>query len=100
MAWIKAAYDSEIGFVDSRIRAVFEMLGLESAVVVFTSDHGEEFYEHGDLTHGQNLYGESVHVPLLLQLPNGSARYGRVKSSCSTLDTIPTFRQLLRHARS
>ena len=93
LAWIKAAYDSEIGFVDSRIRAVFEMLGLENAVVVFASDHGEEFYEHGDLTHGQNLYGESVRVPLLVHLPD--ARSGRVKAPCSTLDIVPTLRQLL-----
>ena len=96
MTWARAAYDSEIGFVDSRIREVFEMLSLEEAVVVFLADHGEEFWEHGDLTHGQNLYGESVRVPLLLHLPHEGAPRGRVKSHVSTLDVVPTLRRLLR----
>jgi arylsulfatase A-like enzyme len=95
LGWIRAAYDSEIGFVDSRIRQVFESLGLEDALVVFTADHGEEFYEHGDLTHGQNLYGETVRVPLLLQLPAG-AKSGRVTVPVSTLDIVPTIRRALR----
>ncbi len=96
LAWIKAAYDSEIGFVDSRIREVFEMLDLDDAVVVFYSDHGEEFYEHGDLTHGQNLYAETVRVPFLLYLPQDGAPRGRVEEHVSTLDILPTLRGLLR----
>jgi arylsulfatase A-like enzyme len=93
-AWIKAAYDSEIGFVDARIREVFESFGLEDAVVIFLSDHGEEFYEHGDLTHGQNIYAETVRVPLFVHLPGG-ARSGRVDTPVSTLDVVPTLRRLL-----
>ncbi len=95
LVWMRAAYDSEIGFVDSRIRQVFESLGLEDALVVFTADHGEEFYEHGDLTHGQNLYGETVRVPLLLHLP-AAAQSGRVPVPVSTLDIVPTIRRALQ----
>jgi len=96
MTWIRAAYDSEIGFVDSRIRALFEMLDLDEAIVLFLADHGEEFYEHGDLTHGQNLYGETVRVPLLLHLPGADAQRGRVSANVTTLDVVPTLRRLLR----
>jgi choline-sulfatase len=95
MTWIRAAYDSEIGFVDARIRALFESLQLDQAVVFFLADHGEEFFEHGDLTHGQNLYAETVRVPLLLYQPQPGARRGRVQANVSTLDIIPTLRQLI-----
>jgi arylsulfatase A-like enzyme len=94
LEWLKAAYDSEIGYVDQHIGMLFERLGLEEAIVVLLSDHGEEFYEHGDLTHGQNLYGETVRVPLLVHLPGGE-RAGHVDAPVSTLDVVPTLRRLL-----
>jgi len=95
LAWFRAAYDSEINFVDARIREAFDMLELDDSIVIFLSDHGEEFYEHGDFTHGQNLYGETTRVPLLVYLPDDETRGGRVKSDVSTLDIVPTVRQLL-----
>ncbi len=95
MDWIRAAYDSEISFVDSRIRALFEMLKMDEAIVFFLADHGEEFYEHGAITHGQNLYGETVRVPLMLSLPGKGTPRGRVKTHVTTLDVIPTLRRLL-----
>jgi arylsulfatase A-like enzyme len=96
MAWIKAAYDSEIGFVDSRIREAFEMLGLEDSIVIFVADHGEEFYEHGKLTHGHNLYTHSMRVPFFIYLPEADAPKGRIETHVSTLDVVPTVRQLLQ----
>jgi arylsulfatase A-like enzyme len=41
----------------------------ENTLLVFTSDHGEEFFEHGVLGHGFSLYQEVVHVPLILHGP-------------------------------
>jgi arylsulfatase A-like enzyme len=93
--WIRAAYDSEIGFVDDHIRQAYQSLGMEEAVVVFLSDHGEEFYEHGDITHGQNLYGETTRVPLLIQLPGDDSPRGRRSGPVSTLDVVPTLRSIL-----
>ncbi len=95
LAWIRAAYDSEIRFVDERIRALFETLALDDAIVVFLADHGEELYEHGDLTHGQNLYAETTRVPLLLRVPGEDAPRGRVSTHVSTLDVVPTLRRLV-----
>jgi arylsulfatase A-like enzyme len=96
LAWSKAAYDSEIGFVDSRIREMVELFDMENAIVVFLADHGEEFYEHRHLTHGQNLYHETMRVPFFLHLPGEDAQPGRVTSHVSTLDVAPTLRRLLR----
>jgi len=93
MTWMRSAYDSEIGYLDSRLREAWEMLGLEDAAVVVTADHGEEFFEHGELTHGFDLHGESTRVPLLLHLP-GAARSGRIAAPVSTLDVAPTLASL------
>jgi len=51
-----AASDAALGDVVSGLRARGLWDGL---VVVFLSDHGEEFYEHGRLGHGKNLYAET-----------------------------------------
>lgn len=45
------------------IRAFVDHSGGRPWLVVFTSDHGEAFGEHGAIHHGQNLYDEQVHVP-------------------------------------
>jgi len=100
LTWIRAAYLSEIGYLDSRMARLAEALDLEQDIVFFLADHGEEFYEHGDLTHGQNLYAETLRVPLLLQLPGEGAPRGRVRANVTTLDVVPTLRALLDLPRS
>lgn len=45
------------------VRAFIEHAGSSPWLVVFTSDHGEAFGEHGAIHHGQNLMDEQVHVP-------------------------------------
>jgi arylsulfatase A-like enzyme len=87
------AYDSEIGYVDSKIKEVFDMYGWNAgAVLILTSDHGEEFYEHGELGHGYNLYSQTIHVPLIiypaLQAEPGSS----IATPVSTIDVLPTVR--------
>jgi arylsulfatase A-like enzyme len=67
-------YDGEIRYMDEQVGAFFKRLRrmgvLDQSVVVFTSDHGEEFAEHGRVgLHGYNLYDEVLHVPLLIRRP-------------------------------
>jgi hypothetical protein len=63
--------------------------------VVVTADHGEEFLDHGNFGHGQNLHDEQVHVPLVLRLAGESRPRGRIAENVSTMDLLPTFRALL-----
>jgi len=67
-------YDGEIRYCDDGLRALVEKLreqGVwENTLLVLTSDHGEEFFEHGVLGHGFSLYQEVVRVPLILRGPN------------------------------
>jgi arylsulfatase A-like enzyme len=59
-------------------------------LVVVTSDHGEEFLEHGSLSH-TTLYDEVTRVPLLIKWPN-SDRGGVVNGApCSAVDLAPTL---------
>jgi arylsulfatase A-like enzyme len=47
-------------------------------IVVVTADHGEEFQEHGRLTHGSHLYDESIRVPLISRGPASPWLAGRI----------------------
>src|ERR1700722_4985221 len=58
--------DAELG----RFLRDLRMSGLlEDTWVVITSDHGEEFGEHGIFGHGVSLYNQVTHVPLILIPP-------------------------------
>ena len=67
------AYDGAINYVDDQIGVLLEELQkrgiLENTIVVFTSDHGESFGEHGLLQHSASLYIQEIHVPLIIWWP-------------------------------
>jgi arylsulfatase A-like enzyme len=93
------SYDAEVAFVDQAFGELLkeiERLGLsEDTVIVLTSDHGEEFLEHGGFEHGRTLYQEQLHVPLILRLPQGAGQGVRVASLVRQIDLMPTLLQLL-----
>jgi arylsulfatase A-like enzyme len=91
--WV--SYQSEVRFVDEALGRLFEALDLMDALVFVTSDHGQEFGDHGGTGHGFQLYSELTHVPLLVQLPGPGARSGRIPHDVSNLDILPTLRFLL-----
>ena len=93
----KAAYDAEIHYTDDQIRQAFEVLGLGSdELIVVTSDHGEEFFEHGHLGHGQDLHEEQVRVPLILRLPDNQHQGLVIEDPISLVDVAPTILDFLR----
>jgi arylsulfatase A-like enzyme len=60
------------------------------SLIIFTSDHGEEFADHGGFWHGTTLYRELVRVPLFIRFPAGAGA-GTVQSEpVSLLDLMPT----------
>lgn len=83
---LRELYDAEIRFTDDqigRLLEVFEERGaLDSTVVVFAADHGEEFYEHDRWGHQRTLFEPSVRIPLALAgpgLPSGLRVAGRAQ---------------------
>lgn len=70
---MEARYDEELLALDEQLGKLFAALRerqlWDDTVIVLTSDHGEEFFEHGAITHGQSLYEELIHVPLVVKPP-------------------------------
>lgn len=92
---LRALYDGEITFWDEHFGALVAELrrrGLYDALtIVVTSDHGEEFGEHGGFFHGTTLYDEQVRVPLFVKLP-GARRGGTVvRHWVQSIDLMPTL---------
>jgi arylsulfatase A-like enzyme len=78
--------------MDAELGRFFDFLkaeGLwEDTLLVITSDHGEEFFEHGGVLHGQTQYEEVLRVPLLIKDP-GIAEGKRVAAPVSLVDVAP-----------
>ncbi len=89
-------YDGEIAFTDHHVGKVLARLaelGLDDdTIVVLTSDHGEEFGEHGFQRHGYSLYQEAVRIPLVVRVPKAAPR--RIADVVSNVDLLPTLAQL------
>ena len=70
----RGLYRQQLRYLDRKLDELLHDLEerLGPLVVVFTSDHGEEFWEHDDLGHGHTLYRELVWVPLFVQQPGGA----------------------------
>jgi arylsulfatase A-like enzyme len=66
---------------------------LEDSLVILTSDHGEEFGEHGGLGHGRTLFSEVIRVPLWVRYPRGAGGGARVDRDVSLVDVLPTLLQ-------
>jgi len=82
-------FDRELG----KLLAAFEERGLhDDLLIVVTSDHGEEFQDHGGWWHGLTLYDEQIGVPLIVKWPK--SRRGaplRVREQVRSLDITPTL---------
>jgi arylsulfatase A-like enzyme len=94
---LESYYDGEVAAVDAELRQLFDELRqrrfLDNAIVVITADHGEEFLDHGRVSHGTSLYNETIRVPLLLQgtgIPSGRV----VTENVSLVDVAPTLLDL------
>jgi hypothetical protein len=97
LAYFEALYDATLRHADDTLRDFFgqlERLGLaDDVTVILTSDHGEEFQEHGRMNHEQ-LYREVMRVPLLILHPDLGA--GRCEALTESVDLAPTLYELAR----
>ena len=89
-----AMYDGEIRFTDDTLRAFWKQLELtgflENSLVIITSDHGEEFADHGGMLHRAQLYDELLHVPLII-LGTGVPAGVVDDRMASSVDIVPTI---------
>jgi arylsulfatase A-like enzyme len=90
-----AQYDGSIAYFDRELERLLEALEerghSDHTLIVLTSDHGEEFFDHRGWGHGQSLYEELIRVPLILWCPR-ELEGGRVDSTIVRhVDLLPTI---------
>ena len=95
LAHVLALYDGEIRFTDDIIAQLLDALReagrLDNTLVVITSDHGEEFFEHGGKGHQRTLFDEVVRVPLVVWWPGRVEAGGVVEQQVRLIDIAPTL---------
>jgi arylsulfatase A-like enzyme len=91
-------YDTAIRYTADQLGALFKHLekhGLyDDALIVVTSDHGEELFDHGGFSHGHTLFEEVVRIPLYVKLP-GQRKARVVDDWVALQDVYPTILDVL-----
>jgi len=93
-----AHYDAGIAYVDAQIGRLIDALDAagigDTTIVAVTSDHGEEFLEHGGLGHATTVYGELVLAPLVLVYPPLLEPGRLIAHTTQHVDVAPTLLEL------
>jgi len=102
--WIGQLYRQEIRYVDDSIEQIMRTLKdlnlYEETLIVLTSDHGEEFWEHGSVEHGHTLYQELIHIPFIIKPSKTQSLETpqRFRQTVSLLSLFPTLLDVCRHS--
>jgi len=96
---LRRLYAGEVSHWDDGFGRLMDYLEerdlLDNTAVIVTSDHGEEFGEHGGFWHGTRLYEEQVHVPLVIRYPRADTDDARrIRDQVRLLDMAPTIADL------
>jgi arylsulfatase A-like enzyme len=91
--FIAGAYDEELLGVDRALARLFAAVASERfgerLLVILTSDHGEELFDHGAFEHGHSLHDELLRIPLVVRAPG--VRAARIDAPVSHVDLLPTI---------
>ena len=94
--YIVDLYDGQIRLVDDNVEHIITALRdrvmLGNTIVIVTSDHGEEFVDHGNWAHGHTLYDEVIRVPLTFA--GNNIRPAIVQGSVGLVDIVPTLLEI------
>jgi arylsulfatase A-like enzyme len=97
-------YDGSIRGMDAEIRRLLERLQElkldRDTLIVFVSDHGEEFHEHGRMFHGQSVYRELVRTPLIFRQPGVIPAGSVIKETVENIDVMPTILEIFGFSTS
>src|SRR5712692_3996819 len=92
-------YDGEIAYADSALANFVTYLKkqgwYDNSLIIVVGDHGEGLGEHHEETHGIFLYDSTIHVPLLVKLPNSREAGKEIEAQVRTTDILPTILELL-----
>lgn len=93
---IIALYDGEIAYTDDRlikplIRELKKLNLYDRTMIIITSDHGQEFYEHGGWLHTHSVYNELIKVPLIIKFPHSKYKGTKIQNFVRSVDIAPTI---------
>jgi arylsulfatase A-like enzyme len=95
LRFLQARYRGEVRQSDQGFGELLDGLRsrrmLDETVLIFTSDHGEEFLEHRGTEHGKTLYQELIRVPLAVRLPRRLGAATRSRETVQQIDLFPTL---------
>jgi arylsulfatase A-like enzyme len=90
---LKKLYMAKVAETDDYLRKLFDTFEskglLENSTIIITSDHGDEFSEHGGLSHDGKMYKELIHVPFLIY--DKSYSNTTIDTPVSLIDIPPTI---------
>jgi arylsulfatase A-like enzyme len=90
-----ALYDGEIRYTDHYLGKILDLFRegdfLDDTIVVVTSDHGDEFFEHRNKGHRKALYDETILVALVIRYPRLIAPGTTVEGQVRLMDVAPTL---------
>ena len=94
-----ALYDGEIKYADAQIGRLLrklQQLNLDkNTLVILTSDHGEEFFDHGGVKHCYTLYNELIKIPLIMRYPSLISGGSEVNEIIQSIDILPTILEIV-----
>lgn len=92
---ITRRYDGEINDVGDKVDRILSDLKergyYEDSLIIFTSDHGEKFYDHGSWLHGGKLYQEVTRVPLFVKFPDEKLGGSVIERPIDQVNMMPTL---------
>ena len=97
-AYLHSLYKAGVQFADAQVGLLLDgmkQLGVfENSIVIVLSDHGEEFFEHGEWQHDQ-VFEECLRVPLMVHMPGGVGGGTRINTPVALMDVMPTVLDLM-----
>jgi arylsulfatase A-like enzyme len=96
IAHLVRLYDANLAYADREIGALYRALEetglLESTVLIIASDHGEQLYERGYISHSAQVLEQSIRIPLIVRFPQSTGISGRrVDGLVDLLDLAPSL---------
>lgn len=104
--WHNNRYDETVRFMDDQAGMIIDTLkrsgAFDDSLVLFTADHGQEFFDHGWTGHGYSLYNELIHIPMLMIYPRLSIENGSkiIQKNVQAIDILPTVEALAEGSMS
>lgn len=91
-------YFGMVKHIDDRVGDILKTLEVNgltnNTIVVFTSDHGDMFYEHGKMNKG-NAYEASAKIPFVIKYPKKIKKGKILKRAYNNIDFVPTMLGLM-----